>query len=97
MPAKTQLVGFNALLNAQPPGTGGVNIALAEQLLFQCAPERAAPGDMFLDNTRPTRSNQFQCAPERAAPGDMRGSASGSRTSSGVCFNALLNAQPPGT
>ena len=39
---------------------------------------------------------QFQCAPERAAPGDTAG-ARVAGGPGGHGFNALLNAQPPGT
>ena len=61
---------------------------------FQCAPERAAPGDRDV-LSRGDRTRRFQCAPERAAPGDPEAV----EALNGVkpCFNALLNAQPPGT
>ena len=36
---------FNALLNAQPPGTVGGLWGTMSWYAFQCAPERAAPGD----------------------------------------------------
>ena len=64
-------------------------------LLFQCAPERAAPGDSCAVYGSMNMNEKFQCAPERAAPGDGLRSHCVLPTFSR--FNALLNAQPPGT
>ena len=45
--AAALFVCFNALLNAQPPGTGGGEKGRKRpSRVFQCAPERAAPGDL---------------------------------------------------